>query len=489
MANDTALMRMVIRQITKRYGWTNEVAMERFYNSEICNKLSDRRTGLFTCAPIEIVDLFAEECRILKAKLPFEISDLTPLVSLAPVPELPDVLTKLDGTKVTTAAEWEERDEEIRRILQYYMYGVWRGGEGEILDYTVSGNNIGITVKREGLEGAAEFTSSVSLPQGNAPAGGWPVIVGIGGVGQTAYANSRGYAAVSFTPTVIAADNFSRTGEFYNIYPYGSTWEQQTGSLMAWAWGAGKILDALEAGAGSELKISTEITMVTGVSRYGKAAAVAGAFEERFLVTMPVCSGYGGLTIGRYTSNNKTYNLGTDFLASPKANSVGNHSAWLSFGGTEPIGSLHGNGGWFNTNFQSIPSYEHCPYDQHFLAALAASKGRYLYMVTGINSDMWNSPPGMQYCHDSVLPVFELLGTRDNLAINMHINLHGIEIEDLIKLFAWFEYKHFGKEPDTSSYPADLQAFLANFTPGDLKTTVFKSEANREVYNEGKPAN
>jgi hypothetical protein len=63
MAYDTALMRMVIRQLTKRYGWTNEFAMNRFYNSEICSLLSNRETGLFTCAPFEIVDLFDEELR------------------------------------------------------------------------------------------------------------------------------------------------------------------------------------------------------------------------------------------------------------------------------------------------------------------------------------------------------------------------------------------------------------------------------------------
>jgi hypothetical protein len=61
MPYDTALMRMVINKLAKRFEWTYSQAMERFYNSKICNQLSDRRTGLFTCAPIEIVELFEDE--------------------------------------------------------------------------------------------------------------------------------------------------------------------------------------------------------------------------------------------------------------------------------------------------------------------------------------------------------------------------------------------------------------------------------------------
>ncbi len=61
MPYDTALLRLAINILAKRQNWTYEEAMERFYTSKICEKLSDRRTGLFTCAPIEIAELFEEE--------------------------------------------------------------------------------------------------------------------------------------------------------------------------------------------------------------------------------------------------------------------------------------------------------------------------------------------------------------------------------------------------------------------------------------------
>ena len=39
-------------------------------------------------------------------------------------PELPDPLEMLDGTKVTTAAEWNnKRRPELKELFQHYMYG------------------------------------------------------------------------------------------------------------------------------------------------------------------------------------------------------------------------------------------------------------------------------------------------------------------------------------------------------------------------------
>src|SRR5580704_16463970 len=38
-------------------------------------------------------------------------------------PELPDVMTMNDGTKVKTPAQWQKRREEIKKILEYYAVG------------------------------------------------------------------------------------------------------------------------------------------------------------------------------------------------------------------------------------------------------------------------------------------------------------------------------------------------------------------------------
>jgi len=61
MFDDTSLLRMVIDDLAKRHNWSLEETFDRFYRSKTCKNLSDTRTGLFTFAPKEIIELFEEE--------------------------------------------------------------------------------------------------------------------------------------------------------------------------------------------------------------------------------------------------------------------------------------------------------------------------------------------------------------------------------------------------------------------------------------------
>lgn len=396
----------------------------------------------------------------------------------------PDILKMLDGTQVKTKDQWLQRKEEVKAILQRYMYGIWRDGAGEKVSYEVEGNTISITIERDGKK--ASFDATYSCPDGTAPEGGWPVLVSVGAIGN-GYIAEAGYATISFNPSDIASDDTKRNGAFYTLYPYSMTdWKEQTGTVMAWAWGVAKILDAVNAGAGSQLSISNSNSIVTGVSRYGKAAAAAGAFDERIKVSMPVCSGYGGMTMARYSSNGLTYNLLPDYAEDPKVDDVSDLSAWLSTGGNEPINSLQG-AGWFNEEYKSFASYQNLPFDAHFIASLSASENHYLFIVTGINSDMWNSPPGFWWCFQEAKPVYDLMGVTDNLAIQMHLNLHGLETEDLCKLFAFTDNNFYNKPIDTTQFPAPWNEIYKNFKLDDLKTCVFASDANKEAYEAGFP--
>ncbi len=400
----------------------------------------------------------------------------------------PDLLTMFDGSKVTNSGEWEARRREISGILQRYMYGIWRDGSEEEVSYSLGEDNqMAIHIKRGDKE--AGFNATYHCPEGTPPEGGWPVIVIISIYGEFSddYMDEKGYATIKFNYSDVASDNTDREGAFYELYPYDmEDWREQTGAVMAWAWGASKILDALEKGAGAELGISTENTIVSGVSRCGKAAAAAGAFEERFKVSMPVCSGYGGMTISRYRSNTLTYNLLPDFANDPKAGDVADLSAWTSTGGNEPIGSLRGSG-WFNETYKGFARYQDQPFDAHYLAAMTAMEDRYLFIITGINSDMWSSPPGFWWTYELAKPAYDLIGLSDNIAIQMHLNLHGVETEDLCKLFAYTDYHFYGKTTDPATFPAPWNDLLKDFTLEDLKTCVFASEANKVPYEEGKP--
>src|SRR4051794_38488694 len=51
-------------------------------------------------------------------------ADFPEFDKLASNKEMPDPLVMLDGTRVTTTAEWnEKRKPELKALFQYYMYG------------------------------------------------------------------------------------------------------------------------------------------------------------------------------------------------------------------------------------------------------------------------------------------------------------------------------------------------------------------------------
>jgi len=65
--------------------------------------------------------------------------------------------------------------------------------------------------------------------------------------------------------------------------------------MTAWVWGASRIIDTLEMTPAAQ--INTGRMAVTGCSRDGKGALMAGAFETRFALTIPQESGSGKSTV------------------------------------------------------------------------------------------------------------------------------------------------------------------------------------------------
>jgi hypothetical protein len=64
------------------------------------------------------------------------------------------------------------------------------------------------------------------------------------------------------------------------------------GALRAWAWGASRGLDYIE----TDHAVDAKHVGIDGVSRYGKAALVTMAFDQRFAMAMVGSSGKGGAT-------------------------------------------------------------------------------------------------------------------------------------------------------------------------------------------------
>jgi hypothetical protein len=77
------------------------------------------------------------------------------------------------------------------------------------------------------------------------------------------------------------------------------------GALRAWGWGASRALDWLA----TDPKVDAKRIGIEGVSRYGKAALVAMAFDQRFALGLIGSSGKGGTTLLRRDYGEQVGNL------------------------------------------------------------------------------------------------------------------------------------------------------------------------------------
>ena len=61
MFDDTALMRMVVEDLAEKKHWDYEKTLGEVYSSKVCKRISNKKTGVFTYAPWEIIEIFEEE--------------------------------------------------------------------------------------------------------------------------------------------------------------------------------------------------------------------------------------------------------------------------------------------------------------------------------------------------------------------------------------------------------------------------------------------
>ena len=382
---------------------------------------------------------------------------------------LPDVFTMLSGQKVESYWDYKARMQEIRDLFQYYMYGFWPDRSEETVTYTLDGEKLTVTIERGGK--TASFEALVALPDSPAPEGGYPVIIALSLAWGDAplghgipyqYANDHGYAVISYNVPQVASDDSGRTGAFYELYPYNKdNVFEQTGSLMAWGWGGTKIIDALENGLGAETGISTWATVLTGVSRYGKAAFVAGAFDERIRVTMPACSGAGGASMYRYNPSGNVYDYSS--VGGPEEKKTGSPERLSNVQGGFPH--------WFNDNLLKFKSPEQLPVDQHMLAALCATGDRALFIISETDND-WIGPAATYATFAAAKEIYDTIETiydtdaSSRIAINLHWTGHAVLVEDLEKALPFCGYNFY-------RHPRSIDP--------ELQTTVYDLEVNRQA--------
>ena len=122
----------------------------------------------------------------------------------------------------------------------------------------------------------------------------FPQLNADGGLPNTWQLVADGWGFVLFDPASVQADNGA--GITRGIIGLVNKGQPRTpedwGALRAWAWGAGRGLDYLE----TDPAVDAKHVGIEGVSRYGKAALVTMAFDQRFAMVLVGSSGKGGAT-------------------------------------------------------------------------------------------------------------------------------------------------------------------------------------------------
>jgi hypothetical protein len=176
-------------------------------------------------------------------------------------------------------------------------------------------------------------------------------------------------------------------GKFYELY--GS--DHTASAMMAWAWGVSRLIDALE--KTPEAQIDPARLGITGCSRNGKGAIVAGAFDERIALTIAQDSGSGGAAGWRVSD------------------------AQLALGqNVQTLRQIVQENVWFTESFSQFSlNATRLPFDQHSVMGLIAPRGLLLIENTSMewlgNQSAWiNSVAARE--------IWKSLGVPDSMGVS-----------------------------------------------------------------------
>lgn len=231
----------------------------------------------------------------------------------------------------------------------------------------------------------------ITRSQANTPGGGRPGDTGAElSPTQQLLAAGWGYALIN--PASIQADNGAGlTKGIIGLVNKGQPRKPDDwGALRAWAWGAARGLDYLE----TDTLVDASRVGIEGVSRYGKAALVTLAFEERFATGLIGSSGKGGVTLHRRVFGEGVENL---------AGQGGYH--WMA-GNYLKYAAAESKNGPGNADM--------LPVDSHSLIAMCAPRPVFIsYGIPEQGDAHWLDQKGSYMAVVAAGTVYKLLGATD----------------------------------------------------------------------------
>jgi len=356
--------------------------------------------------------------------------------------ELFNPFSFIDGSLVQNKEDWQRRRKELKSLFEAYEYGplppkpekmtIIRGDIMVDEEAEATIQNFELNLKN----GDRTLIMHMRLTLPRNVAGPVPIVIKsvFGRFSKTTQPIrvnrflspfiKRGYAVGEFSMQELAIDRKgqARTTGVYHLFPD----KIDCGGLMAWAWGLYRVIDAIE----TVDKIDPKKVVVTGHSRYGKAALVAGAFDERVALTVPSHSGCAGAAPYRFI-----------------------------YGKSEQLHNIVGFAPqWFRPDFkQFVGNVERLPVDQHLLLTLVAPRA---LLCNEGTKDSWTNPQGSQLTHLVAKKVYDFLETGDQISIRFRPVGHVPNNEDLLDFADYIFFKkplseEFGKLP----YPREKNDF------------------------------
>lgn len=298
--------------------------------------------------------------------------------------KLPDPFKKMNGERIAAKSEWKCRRQELLKQAYAYIYGDKPVPPEGAVTGTVSNSRITVEVNDGG---SASFNVTVNMNGATAPA---PAIIVYGNFGGPPVPS--GVATITFNAIETTGGTGAKSGPFYDVY--GSN--HPAGYLAAQAWQVSRIIDVLE--QHSDVIDPTKIG-VTGCSRLGKGAFVAGVLDNRIALTIPVESGLGGTVGLRLVEVLDNYN-GAEWAYHGIS-----YVRWMSEVALGPFAS---------GNSANADDTDRLPIDMHEMMGLIAPRG--LYIVDNPSSTYNGLDRNSAWVTANVgKKIFEALGVGDHM--------------------------------------------------------------------------
>ena len=330
--------------------------------------------------------------------------DKYPTVDQLPVnDQLPDPFQFFGSDRrVKTREDWQQRQTEMMEMLQHYIYGpafpqvnkynvVSRTEEviadGKVTKYTANlklgpdvSHAVPVPIEYYLLNGRDTNSILVYVVAREEPKDEDAIEIA-----------KRGYAYVALR--VSPYEKIARS-----IYP-----EIPGTRTMSWVWGMNEMIHYFT----REHQIDKVI--ITGCSRYGRVAILAGALNKRVDLTAPIT------TLGH-------------------AVHYFDETMWK-----------RGNVKWGNKEYDTFAGkMDRLPVDRHFLGAVIAPRA-YLGII-GAEKPAFNE--GHVEAYESLVPVYDWLGVRNRLGLFDHSPRgHGVNLDDLLTVLDFSDQIFFARKP------------------------------------------